>query len=249
MDIDINKKLAGEIFSKTGIAIDPDDPAFVIVHLNRMIFDGQKIDLAGMLDRFAANVEKQADKIHISIDQLSEVYNDLERVHKEIFYKSEEFQKKSADAAANSATEQIKMAEEIASRNVELAEKVAVARAELAGEEAKARADVWADDQKVNVKQVITEVVRDSLQRELAILKESTNDAAKQIEAAKESLNNNNKQVLLLILACLSSSFIAAAFMVFLINNNVISIQKTFEVNYESLASRIIEAIPPQKKK
>lgn len=64
MDQETKRRLAAEVFAKTGIAIDADDPAFVLVELNRMIFEDQHNDLAMLVSKIreAAGELGQATK-------------------------------------------------------------------------------------------------------------------------------------------------------------------------------------------
>jgi len=198
MDNDINKKLAGEIFAKTGIAIDPDDPAFIIVHLNRLVFDEQKTELADILCSFAANAEKQADKVHTSVDQLSEVYNELDKVHKEIFHKSEEFQQKSADAAAKMAIKRIDIVESdvsqsIANERIEFINE-SMALIKLRERESMERISAWTVEETEKTKNRMEEVIYTAIGKEINNIKRSANRLAEQMAFIN---NNRHKQSLL----------------------------------------------------
>jgi hypothetical protein len=195
-------------------------------------------DILGDIDTLITRIESletaEYEKINYATIQLSEVYKDLDKIHKEIFRKSEEFQRKSAEASANLAIEHIRLAEEVSTRNIELAEKVAIERTELAGEEAKARAEVWAEGEKVSVKQVIAEVVQESL--------------CTQIETASASLSNNKYNMILLILfTCIFSSIISEVIMLYMTSNDIIPVRQNYNVDYQALAAKIIEAMPKKK--
>ena len=74
-----NKKLAGEIFARTGIAINPDDPIFVLVELNRLVLDDQKTDLEEIRASFDASAQNASEALTQKIGLLHLAAEDYQK--------------------------------------------------------------------------------------------------------------------------------------------------------------------------